>query len=166
MADTLNHYRALEAPSWRLILNAIHSLMLRQAPPGAMPAAPVPAQPPEPKVRLTAALDAALRRLSFADDMPLRALADTVRDDLRERLAGLRERLATVEAAFSALDPPAPRIRYLGAGCEAAALAAIAAAAKRERPLSERLAEFETALALAEAWCRLAEGERHFGRLG
>jgi hypothetical protein len=31
--------------------------------------------------------------------------------------------------------------------------------------LSERLAEFETVLVLAEAWCKLAEAERHFGRV-
>jgi hypothetical protein len=164
MADTLKHYRALDPPSWRLILNAIHSLMLRQEPPLTVPAAQVPAQPTEPKMRLTAVLDTALRRLRFADDAPLRALAGTVRDDLRGRVATLKERLAAVEAAFSALDPPAPGIRYLWAGCEAAALEAIAAAVKNERPVSERLAEFETALTLGEAWCRLAEGERHFGR--
>jgi hypothetical protein len=165
MADTLRHYRPLDAPPWRMILNAVHSLMLRRAPPGAMPAAQVPAQPPEPKLRLTAALDTALRRLALGDDTPLRALAGMVRDDMRARVAALRDRLAAVEAAFSALDPPAPGIRYLWAGCEEAGLAALAAGAKGARPLSERLAEFETALTLAEAWCRLGEGERHFGRL-
>ena len=37
MADTLRHYRPLEAPPWRLILNAIHSLMLLRAPRPAWP---------------------------------------------------------------------------------------------------------------------------------
>jgi hypothetical protein len=165
MADTLRHYRPLDAPSWRLILNAIHSLMLRFKPPGATQAEPVPAQPPEPKVRLPAALDAALRRLKLADDAPLRTLVGMVRDDLRARAKALTEQIEGVEAAFAALDPPAPGIRYMWAGCEAAALAAIADAAKDERPLAERLAEFETALVLGEAWYRLAETERHFGRL-
>jgi hypothetical protein len=87
-----------------------------------------------------------------------------MRNDLRDRVAAMRERLAAVEAAFAALDPPAPGIRYLWAGCEAATLAGVAAAAKSEAPLGERLAEFETALVLAEAWCRLAEAERHFGK--
>ncbi len=164
MADTLRHYRALDPPSWRLILNAIHSLMLRFEPPGAMPAAPAPAQPPEPKVRLTVALDRALQRLKLADGTPLRTLVGLVRDDLRARVKALAERLAVVETAFAALDPPAPGIRYLWARCEETALAAIADAAKAEHPPAERLAEFETALVLAEAWCRLAEGERHFGR--
>ncbi|HTZ38136.1 MAG TPA: hypothetical protein VMB84_19065 [Stellaceae bacterium] len=164
MSDTLKHYRALEAPSWRLILNAIHSLMLRREPPGAMPAAPVPPQPPEPKLRLTAALDRALRRFPLADDTPLRELAGLVRDDLRERVAAVEERLAAVEQAFAALDPPAPGIRYLWSRCEAPALDALAARGHGERPVSERLAALETPLALAEAWCRLAEGERHFGR--
>lgn len=166
MADTLRHYRPLDPPSWRLILNAIHSLMLRFEPPGAMPTAPVPAQPPEPKPRLTASLDAGLRRLKIADGDPLRSLVETVRDDLRARVRALAERLDIVETAFAALDPPAPGIRYLWAGCEAAALAAVADAAKRDSPPAERLAEFETALTLAEAWCRLAEAERHFGRMG
>jgi hypothetical protein len=163
MADTLKHYRPLDPPAWRLILNAIHSLMLCREGPGAIPAAPVPVQPAEPKVRLTAALDTALRCLPLPDDMPLRSLAGAVRDDLRDRVAGLRERLAAVEAAFVALDPPAPGVRYLWAGCETAALEAVAAA-KAERSTAERLAELETALALAEAWCRLAESERHFGK--
>jgi len=164
MADAMRHYRPLDTPSWRLILNAIHSLMLRFQPPAAPAAAPVPAQPPEPKVRLTAALDTALRRLKMADDAPLRMLVADVRDDLRVRVKALAERLAVVETAFAALDPPAPGIRYLWARCEETALAAIADAAKAEHPPAERLAEFETALVLAEAWCRLAEGERHFGR--
>jgi len=164
MADTMRHYRPLDAPSWRLILNAIHSLMLRVEPPGAVPYAPVPPQPAEPEVRLTKALDTALRRLKLPAETPLHGLVGMVRDDLRTRAAALGERLAVVEAAFSALDPPAPGIRYLWARCEAAALAAIADGAKAERPSVERLAEFETALTLAEAWCRLAEAERHFGR--
>ncbi|HVH77916.1 MAG TPA: hypothetical protein VM782_00875 [Stellaceae bacterium] len=165
MADTMRHYRPLDAPSWRLILNAIHSLMLRFEPAAATLAAPVPAQPPEPKVRLPAALDTALRRLPLADEAPLHGVLTVVRDDLRDRAKALRDRLEVVETAFSALDPPAPGIRYLGAGCEEVALAAIADVKQAERPVAERLAEAETALVLAEAWCRLAEGERHFGKV-
>jgi hypothetical protein len=163
MADTLRHYRPLDAPSWRLILNAIHSLMLRQEPRGVAPPAPVPAQPPAPKTRLPAAMDAVARRLKLPGDTPLGRLAAAVRDDLRERLKSVAARLEAIEAAFAALDPPAPAIRYLWAGCEAAALADLAA--DEERSLTERLAEIETALVLAEAWCCLAEGERHFGRI-
>jgi hypothetical protein len=103
--------------------------------------------------------------VKFADEAPLRELIDNLRDDLRARVQALGERLKLVEEAFAALDPPAPVIRYLWAGCEAAALTAVADAAKSDRPPAERLAEFETALVLAEAWCRLAEAERHFGRL-
>jgi hypothetical protein len=163
MADTLRHYRPLDAPSWRLILNAVHSLMLRHAPSGIAPPPPVPAQPPAPATPLTAAADALARRLPLAADDPLGKLAAMMRDDLRERLQSVGARLAAVEAAFASLDPPAPAIRYLWAGCEAAAL--IALAADKEGSLTERLAEIETALVLAEAWCCLAEGERHFGRI-
>lgn len=165
MADTMRHYRPLDAPSWRLILNAIHSLMLREAPPGVAPGAPVPPQPAEPELRLPDAIEARALGLPLADDTPLARLAATLRDDLHVRAEAVRKRLDAVEAAFAALDPPAPAIRYLWAGCEAAAVAALAAAGG-ERPLSQGLAEVETALVLAEAWCCLAEAERHFGRVG
>ncbi|HWB47575.1 MAG TPA: hypothetical protein VG651_00580 [Stellaceae bacterium] len=165
MADTLRHYRPLDPPSWRLILNAIHSLMLRFETPAAAPAVPVPPQPPEPETRLTGALDTALRRLPIDGDAPLAGLLRGIRDELRQRIAPLRARLDVVEAAFAALDPPAPGIRYLWAGCEAAGIAAVDGAAGGEAPVAEKLASYETALVLAEAWCRLAEGERHFGRI-
>ncbi|MBV9552210.1 MAG: hypothetical protein JO032_05395 [Alphaproteobacteria bacterium] len=164
MTEMLRHYRPLDPPAWRLILNAIHSLMLRYEPPRAMPAAQVPAQPPVPKTRLAPALDRALRQTRLDGDAALEPLAAAVRDELRARTGGVGERVAAVEGAFAALDPPAPGIRYLWAGCEQAALAAVAAASMGERPLAERLAEFEAALCLAEAWCRLAEAERHFRR--
>jgi hypothetical protein len=163
MADTLRHYRPLDAPSWRLILNAVHSLMLRQAPAGIAPPPPVPAQPAAPTTRLTAAADILARRLPLSHDDPLGKLAAMMRDDLRERLASVAARLEAVEDAFASLDPPAPAIRYLWSGCEAAAVTALTA--DEEGSPSERLAEIETALVLAEAWCRLAEGERHFGRV-
>jgi hypothetical protein len=163
MADTLRHYRPLDAPSWRLILNAIHSLMLREKPPGVAPPAPVPTQPPEPKIRLPAAVAAVSKKLPLPSDDPLGRLVAMVRDDLNDRLKSVAARLEAVEAAFAALDPPAPAIRYLWAGCEAAALAELATG--QERSLTERLAEIETALVLAEGWCALAEAERHFGRI-
>jgi len=164
MTDPLRHYRPLDTPSWRLILNAIHSLMLRYAPAGVAPAAAVPTQPAAPKTRLPAAIEAALRGLRAKGSDPLGPLAGMIHDDLQARKKSAGERLNAVEAAFAALDPPAPAIRYLWAGCEPAAVAALGAA-DRSRPLTERLAEIETALTLAEAWCRLAEGERHFGRV-
>jgi hypothetical protein len=164
MAEALRHYRPLDPPCWRLILNAIHSLMLRFEPPGALPAGPVPLQPPAPKQRLMALVDTALRQFNVADDTPLAGLIDGVRDGMRCRVAPLRERLEVVESAFAMLDPPAPGIRYLWAGCEMAAAAMVDDAKAGNRPVAEQLATFETALVLAEAWCRLAEGERHFGR--
>lgn len=163
MADTLRHYRPLDAPPWRPILNAIHSLMLRQQPPGVAPSPPVPTQPPAPENRLAAVADAVASRLPLPEENSLARLAAMVRDDLRQRLKSVAARLEAAETAFTALDPPAPAIRYVWARCEAAALDDLMA--ERERSLSERLAEIETALVLAEAWCRLAEAERHFGRI-
>jgi hypothetical protein len=163
MADTLRHYRPLDAPSWRPILNAVHSLMLRQAPPGVAPTAPVPPQPAAPEVRLPQVIAEATERLPLADDAPLGGLAAMLSDDLRERLSSVEKRLDIVETAFAELDPPAPAIRYLWASCETAALAAFSEP-DESRPLAEQLARIETAIALAEAWCCLAEAERHFAR--
>ena len=50
-------------------------------------------------------------------------------------------------------------------GCEAAAVAALEASSKAGLPPVERLAEIETAVTLTEAWCRMGEAERHFGRI-
>jgi hypothetical protein len=36
---------------------------------------------------------------------------------------------------------------------------------KATAPPVERLAEIEIAVTLGEAWCRLGEAERHFGRI-
>jgi hypothetical protein len=165
MADTMRHYRPLESPSWRLILNAVHSLMLREQPPGIAPGAPVPQQPPEPKVRLPAAIAEAAKRLSVPADAPLAGLAESLRDDIGERVEAVGKRVEAVESAFAALNPPAPGIRYLWSGCEAAALAALGEDRGPAQSIAERLAEIETPLVLAEAWCRLGEGERHFGRM-
>jgi hypothetical protein len=165
MADTLRHYRPLAPASWRLILNAVHSLMLRRAPSGAPAALPVRPQPPEPETRLVDAVEAAEKRLSIPAEEPCIGLVRLLRDDLRDRLTTLRPRLATIEAAFAALDPPAPAIRFQWAGCEAAAVAALEGSSNAGLPPVERLAEIETAVTLTEAWCRLGEAERHFGRI-
>ena len=73
-----------------------------------------------------------------AQVLPLGPLVGMVRDDLRARIKPLGERLEVVESAFSALDPPAPGIRYLWAGCKEAALTAIADGSKGEQPPASR----------------------------
>ena len=166
MADTLRHYRPLDPPSWRLILNAVHSLMLRRAPSGAPAALPVRPQPPEPETRLVDAVEAAREALIDSGGRcrasGLSACCATI---CAAGSTTLRPRLAAIEAAFAALDPPAPAIRFQWAGCEAAAVAALEASSKAGLPPVERLAEIETAVTLTEAWCRLGEAERHFGRI-
>ncbi|MGH7092928.1 MAG: hypothetical protein ACREFB_05275 [Stellaceae bacterium] len=161
MADTLRHYRPLESPSWRLVLNAIHSLMLRRQP-VLLPPSPIAprldeGEPPD----LAAATEAALGRLPEFDGRR-RHLAEILRDDLAARLGGVRMQLAAAEAALLSLAGPAPAIRALRTDCERAAVAAFAAGAAGERTGTERLAEIDTAVTLLEAWCRLAEAEAHF----
>lgn len=162
MADTLRHYRPLESPSWRLVLNAIHSLMLRRRPVIGAPAAIAPRPEASAPPDLLAALEAALGRLPEFDGRR-RHLAETLRDDLTERLAGLRPRLSEADEALLSLAGPAPAIRSLRSACERAAVDAFSTEITSERSGTERLAEIDTALTLMEAWHRLASAEAHFG---
>jgi hypothetical protein len=167
MADTLRHYRVLDSPSFRLILNAVHSLMLRSRPPAGSPTPPVP-RSQEPEAGLVAALDQALAQLPVADDDPRLGLIAMLRSDMRARLDRAPTRLAEAQAALASLTGPAPAIRHLWGECERAAAAVLAAprlshATAVPRSLADGFAEIETGLVLIEAWCRLAEAEAHFG---
>jgi len=162
MADTLRHYRPLESPSWRLILNAVHSLMLRRKTPLGPPP-PIPAGPaPEPEGLLVAAVEQRMARLSVPDDEPRSELAALLREELGMRLGRVQPRLDGLAARLPAVPRPTTAIRAAWAGCEAAAVAALSLPAA-SATLAERFAEIETAIVLMEAWCRLAEGEAHFG---
>jgi hypothetical protein len=162
MAETLRHYRMLESPSFRLILNAIHSLMLRTRPPAPRLAPAMTPLREEPAPALIAAVDRTLAALSVADDDLRAGLAETLRGDLRARLAGAPTRLAAAQAALSRGDRSALAIGRLWAEIERAA-AAWTVRPDAARPPAEVLAEIETRIALLEAWCGLAEAEAHFG---
>ncbi len=166
MAETTRRYRPLESPSWRLILNAVHSLMLRRRPPAGMPAQIVPRPRDETGPRLAAAVEPALARLPDSSDKSRQGLAEILRADLSRRLATLRSRIDAADTALRPLAGPAPGVRALRIDCEQAAAAAIAAQAGLRLSPTERLAEIDTALTLMEAWCRLAEAEIHFARPG
>lgn len=161
MADTLRHYRVLDSPSFRLILNAIHSLMLRTRPAGPPPRI-ARALPEKRTPGLVAAIDRSLAQLTVPDGDPRIGLIEMLRSDLRTRLDGAPARLAAAQAALSPTDGAAAAIRRLWVECERAA-EPVAHSAEVSRPPAEALAEVETALALVEAWCRLAEAEAHFG---
>jgi hypothetical protein len=165
MADTLRHYRPLESPSWRLVLNAIHSLMLRRRV-GAAPV-PIAARPREgPVPDLAAAAEAAIDRLPEFDDPARRVLAEDLRGDLSRRVEGMRARIDAADAALAPLSGPAGGIRTLRIDCERAAADTFAVGATLPASPTERLAEIDTALTLMEAWCRLATAEAHFGAEG
>ncbi|MBV8889462.1 MAG: hypothetical protein JO305_07315 [Alphaproteobacteria bacterium] len=164
MAETLRHYRVLEAPCFRLILNAIHSLMLRARLPAGppLPFIPIPRKAPAPG--LVAALDRALDHFTVREDEPRHGLAELLRQDLRARLDQLAERLADTMASLLPLPGPALAIRYLWTDCERAAVAGVGRSDDPARPrsLAESFADIETGIALLEAWCRLAEADAHF----
>ncbi len=166
MADTLRHYRPLESPSWRLVLNAIHSLMLRRRP---MPGAPAPIAPQlrdETTADTVAAAESAMTRLAEFDDSAHSGLAEILRDDLARRLEALRPSLDRAYAAVLSLAGAAAAIRALRADCEAATASALTAEAAAEPSSTESLALIDTALTLMEAWCLLARAEAHFAGRG
>ncbi|MBV9859893.1 MAG: hypothetical protein JO038_07315 [Alphaproteobacteria bacterium] len=166
MAEALGHYRVLESPCFRLILNAIHSLMLRPRPPrGGVPHPPLPALPGSAGYappRLAAALARSLGEIELPEKDPRSPLAATLLQDLRARLQRAVPRREQAETGLMPLPGPAVAVRALWNACEEAA--AVRPSAGGPAPsLSEKLAEAETGIALIEAWCRLAEAEACFG---
>jgi hypothetical protein len=145
-----------------MILNAVHSLMLRRRPPALLPA-PIPAA--------TTAADplslcnAALRVLAALPAPQLgshSALERLLRDDLSRRLGELSSRRDKAAAALQPLPGPAGAMISLLANCERMASVSLAREAPSVMSLSERLVAIDTAVTMLEAWCRLAEAELHF----
>jgi len=142
----------LEAPSWRLILNAVHSLMLRSRPPLGAPAPLSLAAPDSGRAGLAETLAAALGG---------GGLAGAERDALARRLDRAVARGAEAEAALDGLDGPAAAIRGLRHAYPSGGIAAPADA----KP-AERLHRIAAGITLLETWCRLAEAELHFAGAG
>lgn len=149
MRDTLRHYRVADAPSFRLVNNAIHSLM-RGAPATAHHAQRAVHDPDA----LPALCRRALARLPDFGDGEEAAL-------LREVAAGIATRLDAAAARAGAVmqhdASPAflePSWRHLTQamtehGKEAA-----------DRTLAQQLMEADLGVALVECWTRAAEFDR------
>lgn len=157
MRDTLRHYRVSDAPSFRLVLNAVH-MLLRDGGDGR-PAANVDAS------RSGAAADAAL------DDAPLQACrraldalpdfgtgeeADLFRGvaaGIGARLEAVSPRLAAVIAEPHGLGNLAPSWQHLATTMHEHRVAA-------DATLAQRLMEADLAVSLIECWMRAAEMDR------
>jgi len=153
MRDTLRHYRVADAPSFRLVLNAVHELMTHAR----------FAQPPaEEPLRRTRAAD------RYAEDLPLHcrqalaALPDFGAGDdgdlLRDIAAGIAiqlesssARTAAVMARATDLDSSLhPSWRHLTSAIAGRAVDA-------DRTPAQQLLEVELAVSVLACWTRVAE---------
>jgi hypothetical protein len=142
LRDTMRHYRAIDSPSFRLVLNAIHDLSAEQTmvkPKG--PARPADAIDAGTVVaKLTRRLDALP-----AADAELQALVADMVGRLRDRLETSASRAETCrkDAVWAHLAGAMDRN----------------ASANASKPLAQDLMEIELAAALMEVWARLTELE-------
>ncbi len=166
MEETLQAYKPLESPAFRLVLNAVHSLMLERA--GRRPRyAPEPARggvhPVHPLSSLRLFQEAA--REILASVRPPRsaghaAVVRTVTEDLAGRLAPAANTLVKALRRLS-VAPDAEGRRVLAAWDHLARRATEVLGQGRlsGRPVAERLMHVELAICLWDAWRRLIETE-------
>ena len=157
MRDTLRHYRVTDAPSFRLVLNAVQMLCdARYVPERAANGAPASPAP----VTLTGGLAACRRALDALSD----AGSGDEGDLLRDVAAGIETRLARVTpppggtfADLTAAESLAPSWRHL-----ASAIAEHRVAADATR--AQRLMDADLAVSLIECWTRVAGLDRALAR--
>jgi len=163
MRDTLRHYRVCDAPSFRLVHNAIHALMMD---------APRPRRAVMEEARESARTGARSRAETRVDaeELPLlcqRSLAalpdfgsgeegDLLRDiaaTIAARLAPLTARVTAVMTDAGGLERLLPSWRHLES--------AIAGRAEvTNATFAQQLMEAELAVSLLECWTRAAEMDR------
>jgi len=157
MRDTMRHYRVIDAPSFRLIVNAVHDLM-RHAPKITS----------SPRVA-TASVDSCdlvdvCRRAAQA----LPALADGDDGDLlRDVAAGIRTRLDGAAARFACMRRRVDELLRLRPAYDhlAATMIDHQAMASTLTP-AHALMELDLSVALLETWTRVAEFDIALGRSG
>ena len=162
MRDTLRHYRVADAPSFRLVLNAIHVLLSgpdRRIPATTDRSAPAAPRDSEPDARVSddaMALAAFCRRAiatlpAFGDDDEGELLRD-VADRIGERVARWSERASISRADTAVSGDLATALRHLASSVEARDIATA--------PIAQRLMEAELSAALLECATRMAECDR------
>ena len=155
MRDTLRHYRVTDAPSFRLVLNAVHALSSGERRQGGERGAPkrrderLDPLPLDPLHACRRALDA----LPDFGGGPEGDLSRDVAARIGARLDAMAPRLAAVIAEPRCLERLAPAWRHLSAAMADHVVAADATAA-------QRLMEADLGVSLIECWTRAAEVDR------
>lgn len=157
MDETLTFYRALDAPCFRLVLNAVHALA----------ADPLPAAEPRPSSSDIERIRDGLALLKSALDESMASLGLSADDGFKGLVHDIARRLHADSAlAFAALEPPMARLaagdvwaaQILESWEHVAAHAARALRSDRQsnRSVTQKLLGIELAIRLAQAWGRLA----------
>jgi hypothetical protein len=162
MRDTLRHYRVADAPSFRLVLNAIHLLLAGvDRPMSATNERPARAPPRDlgPGARASGdamALAAFCRRTlatlpAFGDDEEGKLLRD-VAEQIGERVTRWSGRASTALADAAVRADLGTALRHLASSVEARDIA--------PAPIAQRLMEADLSAALLECATRVAECDR------
>jgi hypothetical protein len=166
MEETLRAYRPLDSPSFHLILNAAHALMIRpvgRSGGGAQNPAGVDRHP----VRWLSGLRSfqeTTGKLLASSRVPSStaygAVVRSVATQLAARLAPAADDLARALRRLSETRSPETR-RLLNAWSHLASQAThtLTQGSRSSRPVAERLLHAELAICLWDAWRRLIEGE-------
>ena len=156
MRDTLRHYRVTDAPSFRLVLNAVHALVRNGGADHSRAGAATSRTPVADTTLDLAPLQACRRALDALPDFGNGDEGDLVRD----LAARISSRLETVTPRFTLLARDASHFDRLVPAwqhvCEAIAKHRLAAGATA----AQRLMEADLAVSLIECWTRAAEFDR------
>ncbi len=166
MVETLRAYRPLDSPSFRLILNAVHALMLdavgRRS--GCMPKAPRSAShATRPLSNLRSFKQAAgklLTSLRIPRSTEHGAVVQTLAEDLAGRIAPTASSVARALRLLSATPgSEGPRILHAWNHLATQGIETLAQGMISRRPVAERLMHVELAIGLWDAWRRLIDAE-------
>ena len=147
MRDTLRHYRVADAPSFRLVSNAVH-LLMAAAPTRDHAAQGTTEQTPGADIPALCRL--ALTGLPESGEGEEGALIRDIASGIATRLDRVQERSRAVTAAGVSESLQAP-MRHLGHAVEEHWKD------EAERTVTERLMELDLVVALVECWTRAAE---------
>jgi hypothetical protein len=153
MRDTLQHYRVADAPSFRLVLNAVHLLCDARI-------ARAAAYEHDPS---RAASDDAVEPMQTCRRW-LQALPESGNDEYADLLGdvatGIATRLARIAPRVSALHDFTGAGRSLGPCWRQLASTLAEHAGAADATIAQRLMEADLAVALIECWARVAEMDR------
>ncbi|MSP87929.1 MAG: hypothetical protein EXQ92_03815 [Alphaproteobacteria bacterium] len=160
MDETLTFYRSLDAPCFRLVLNAAHALAsdrLPAAEPNVRPADK--AELADGLARLKSSIGQSCDRLGIPDDDGFDGLVHDIARRLRADLDGALDGLASPLARLVQGDAWAAQIAQSWSHVAAHAETSLQADRQSNRPIAAKLLGIELAIRLAQAWGLLARAD-------